>query len=204
MLRNPFFPQLSNVERRRFLNFDRGIVLLEENGYNSLFKIPSGSIPTAYTEWLDFTRVQGGIVVITPKGQHIICILTDASAFDRAFTRPLLPEVDASCTVAAPHVRVQIVSSGGDDLRRPGKKKYPRSKSKKPSLAARRAQSERDKAAHAKKKMDTTALDVETVTAKKEKPPAALPRRQARPEGLPSQTYADVAASPPMDRRSVF
>ena len=80
MLRNPFFPQLSNVERRRFLSFDRGIVLLEETGYNSLFKIPSGSIPTACTEWLDFTRVQGGILVIAPKGPHIMCILTDALA----------------------------------------------------------------------------------------------------------------------------
>ena len=69
--------------------------------------------------------------------------------------------------------------------------------SQKPSPAARRAQSERDKAAREKKKMDTKALDAETVTAKKEKPSAALPRRQTRPEGLPLQTYANVAASPP-------
>ena len=75
MLRNPFFPPLLNVECKRFLDIDGGIVLLEDSGYNSLFRLPSGSIPVGYTEWLHFTRVEGGIVVITPQGmqgKHIL------------------------------------------------------------------------------------------------------------------------------------
>ena len=81
MLRNSFLPHSKNTERRRFLRFDGGIVVFEDSGYNSLFRVLSGSIPDIYTEWLHFARAQGGIVVIAPAGLHLLCLLTAASDF---------------------------------------------------------------------------------------------------------------------------
>ena len=71
MLRNSFLPLSKNTERKRFLRTDGGIVVFEDGGYNSVFRLLSGSVPDIYTEWVHFARVQGGIVVITPAGQHL-------------------------------------------------------------------------------------------------------------------------------------
>ena len=92
MLRNSFLPLSKNTERKRFLRTDGGIVVFEDSGYNSLFRVLSGSIPDIYTEWVHFARVQGGIVVIASAGLHLLCLLTAASDFRRDGTRPRLPK----------------------------------------------------------------------------------------------------------------
>ena len=87
-MRNSFLPQLPNTERERFLSFDNGVLVLEANGFNSLFRFVSGSLPADYTtEWLYFARTQGGIVVITPSGPHLLCVLAAAPTFCRNGTR---------------------------------------------------------------------------------------------------------------------
>ena len=88
-MRNSFLPHLPNTKRERFLSVDNGVLVLEANGFNSLFRFVSGSLPADYsTEWLYFARTKGGIVVITPSGPHLLCVLAAAPNFCRNGTRP--------------------------------------------------------------------------------------------------------------------
>ena len=102
--RNSFVPNIPNTEQQRFMPVDGGFILFEENGYNSLFRLLSGSISQIYTEWLRFARVSGGLAIIAPEGLNPLCQLVTVSAFGRTCPQPAEQQAHSAAARAGFHV----------------------------------------------------------------------------------------------------
>ena len=112
--RNSFVPNIPNTEQQRFMPVDGGFILFEENGYNSLFRLLSGSIPQIYTEWLRFARVSGGLAIIAPEGLNPLCQLVTVSAFGRTCPQPSEQQAHSAAARAGVHGLPSRAAAGRD------------------------------------------------------------------------------------------